>query len=84
MMALARPDATFGVDVVPMELHLAACGHTDAAHSGMNQPLDQRLERLERIVHLVAGRFQIGRSPSAPPRSRRVDHRGTPLRAAPR
>ncbi len=30
MTASGRPDATFGVDVVPMELCLAACGHTDA------------------------------------------------------
>lgn len=28
-------------------------------HPGMTQPLEQRLERLERIVHLVAGRFQV-------------------------
>ena len=30
MSAPARPAATFGVDVDPVELHLAACGHADA------------------------------------------------------
>ena len=30
-----------------------------APHPGMNRSLEQRLERLERIVHLVAGRFQV-------------------------
>ena len=30
-----------------------------AGHPGMNRPLEQRLERLEQIVHLVASRFQV-------------------------